>query len=64
MPLAEIAAHTVHLGECRGMVATSLGLEVPQKTFIFELTFPSRWKRSSSEVQRRLRNSGVSSIFS
>ena len=28
MPLAEIAAHTVHLEECRGLVATSLGLKM------------------------------------
>ena len=64
MPLAEIAAHTVHLGECRGLVATSLGLEDPQKTFVLEFAYPLRWKWASSEVQRRLRKLGVSSIFS
>ena len=42
MPLAEIAAHTVDFGECRGMVAILLGLEVLQKTFVFELTFSLR----------------------
>ena len=63
MSLVEIAAHTVHLGECRGLVATLLGLEDPQKTFILEFALPSRWKRSSSEVERRLRKFGVS-IFS
>ena len=34
MPLAEVAAHTVYLGECRGMVTNSLGLEDPQKIFV------------------------------
>ena len=29
MPLAEIAAHTVHLGECRGLVACTLPLHSP-----------------------------------
>lgn len=64
MPLAEIAAHTMLLGECRDVVATSLSLEVPKKTFVFELTYSSRLKWASSEVHRRLRNSAVSSIFS
>ena len=50
IPLAKIAAHTVHLGECRGLVATLLGLVDPQKTFVFEFAFPSRWKWASSEV--------------
>ena len=64
MPLAVIAAHTVHLGECRGLVAISLGLKDPQKTFVLEFDFPSRWKWASSQVQRRLRKPGVFSIFS
>ena len=42
IPLAKIAVHTVHLGGCSGLVATLLGLAVPQKTFVFEFTFPSR----------------------
>ena len=44
IPLAEIAVHTVHLEECSGLVATLLGGKVPQNTFVFEFTFPSRWK--------------------
>ena len=64
MLLAEIAAYTVHLRECRGLVPTLLGLEDPQKTFVFEFAFQSRWKWASSDVQRRLRKLGVSSIFS
>ena len=32
MPLAEIAAHTVHLGECRGLVACTLPLHSPKCT--------------------------------
>ena len=44
MPLAKIAVRrpTVHLKECSGLVATLLGLEVPQKTFVFEFNFSSR----------------------
>ena len=63
MPLAKIASHTVHLWECRGMVTTLLDLEVPQNTFVFELTFLSKWKWVSFEVQRRLGNAGVSSFL-
>ena len=44
MPLAEIAVHIVHSGECSGLVATLFGLEVPQKTFVFEFNFSLRWK--------------------
>ena len=64
MPLVEIAANTMHLGECRDLVATSLGLQNSNKTFVLEFAFPSRWKWASSEVQRRFRKSGVSLIFS
>ena len=42
IPLAKIAVHIVRLGECSGLVATLLGLAVPQKTFVFEFAFPSR----------------------
>ena len=41
-----------------------MGLENPQKTFVLEFDFPSRWKWASSQVQRRLRKPGVFSIFS
>lgn len=38
MALAEIEAHSVHVGKCGDLVATELGLEVPQKTFVFMFT--------------------------
>ena len=38
IPLAEFAVHTVHLGESRGLVANSFGLEDHQKTFIKDIS--------------------------